>query len=123
MDGWNGSRKEKAQELYGIQDGRIERGEFLKQAAILIGAVLVAGSFGAIAGCGDNTATVEKQAASAETLEQSTTQDQSSANTQTNPSDGAQGSTPAQTSTVNCRFYNDGICEKTGEPCTHCIER
>jgi hypothetical protein len=129
VNGLRGGKKEKIQELVKIQHGSIERGEFLKRTAVLVGAVLVAASFGAIAGCGNNTAAVEQRSVYTETQnqgasqDQNTTQNQSSATTQTNPSEEVQSSTPQQTSTADCRFYNNGTCEKTGEACTHCIER
>jgi len=37
------------------------------------------------------------------------------------PGDTGQDTVPDSAAAVDCRFYDDGICTKTGEECTECI--
>ena len=114
--GSNGYEKDKTWEVSGVFDGRIERKEFLRRTALLAGSLIIAGSFGALAGCGGSTTKVENNATSTETQTQAST-------TPTNTAGQAQGSSQAKTAAVNCRFYEDGNCKRTGAACTNCIAR
>lgn len=92
----------------------MDRMDFLKKTGRLAGLALAAGSLGWLAGCGSGTAGSEATSAAPE-----------SGSTAKEPEQSSQPAAPTagSISVTDCRFYDDGICRKTGENCTECILR
>jgi hypothetical protein len=96
----------------------MDRLEFLKRTSRFAGVALAAGSLGWLAGCGGSTLSRDNQPASQN--ETARVPASSSPAQSTQP----QNSAPASdVKVVDCRFYDDGICGRTGEKCTECILR
>lgn len=95
----------------------MDRRDFFRRASRLAGALVLAGSLGWLAGCAGGTATTQTQAP-AQQFSGNDTETQ-----QTAPAPRQQTEAPGLTGATDCHFYNDGICEKTGRPCTACIAR
>lgn len=107
---------ESARAFSGLTDGDLSRKDFLKRTALVAGSLLMAGSLGAIAGCGGSTAGSTQVRQAPGDAPPATQTPQSSPGGQT------QGDTQTLTPQM-CGYYNDGTCEKTGRPCTNCISR
>lgn len=94
----------------------MDRRDFLMRSAKVAGAAILAGSLGWLAGCAGNAATEQQT----QVPQQTYTQGQSSQP----PLQQQQSQQPQQsesTAAVDCPFYRDGTCGKTGRPCTNCI--
>lgn len=97
----------------------MDRMDFLKKTGRLAGLALAAGSLGWLAGCGSGTTGSEATSAAPAPDTGSTAKE---------PQQSPQPAAPAAPATgaisvTDCRFYDDGICRKTGEDCTECILR
>lgn len=96
----------------------MDRLDFLKKTGKITCAALAAGSLAWLAGCGGQAVTERQSpsrdvnAGAAEEREQ-----------QPLPENGSTGNSPSGSApAVDCPFYNNGTCEKTGRECTNCIE-
>ena len=97
-----------------LMASEMDRRDFLKKTGRLAGAVVAAGSLGWLVGCSSGTVTREEQAPALNygADEQGSQQNQQ----QTSPDSTSTGA-------LNCHFYSNGICQKTGRACTNCISR
>lgn len=91
----------------------VGRREFISNGCKLAGALLFASSLGALAGCGRDTTSSVGSGSTASTYSPEKTE---GSNTPATPS------SPSSSVNVDCRFYDNGICSKTGKPCTNCGE-
>lgn len=101
---------------------------------IILLITMTAGITVVMTGCGDSTgheeSTVSAPSSAAGTLEdykavQDATESPgpapSSETVTDEPGNTGQEVAPDSAAAVDCRFYDDGICTKTGEACTECI--
>ncbi|MBN2168269.1 MAG: twin-arginine translocation signal domain-containing protein [Actinobacteria bacterium] len=94
-----------------IQTAELERREFLKLACTAAAGLFLAGSLGTLTGCGIKTSNTVDSGTAVETVAP-----------QSSDSSNTQGDSACSDNEPDCRFNNDGICSKTGNPCTNCIE-
>lgn len=89
---------------------RVDRREFIKKAGLASGGVILAGLLGTVIGCGPTTTNSAESGYNPGTI---APEGSGSLNTNSEPS--------ASSAAADCRFNNNGICSKTGQPCTDCI--
>ena len=120
----------KGEKMAGNKTGKIG---FMAVVMILL-ITMAAGISVVMTGCGDSTgheeSTVSSPGTAAGTPEdykavqdatESPVPAPSSETVTDEPGDTGQEIVPDSPAAVDCRFYDDGICTKTGEACTECI--
>jgi hypothetical protein len=106
-----------------VQSHEMDRREFVKRSAKFALGLALAGSLGAVIGCGTEQSPQVNSNSSSQDAGTSTGTQVPMQNGQS--ASGSQApSQPSNTAAAGrCHFYSDGTCERTGQACTDCIDR